>query len=237
MKNAKVKQFLVVSMLAAPVFLLASSGQAAETPSAEASVPAPSTAPVPAGTYTLDKSHASLLFRVNHLGFSHWTARFTRFDAQLQFDPRDPTKSSVKVTVDPKSIASDNAPEGFMETLTGPEWLDAGKYPQMTYRSTKVERAGANGLKITGELTLHGVTKPVTLMATYNGGYAGHPFDPHARIGFSAKGTLKRSQFGVAYGIPAPGTSLGVFDDVEVIVEAEFTGPPLAGAAAPRNND
>lgn len=230
MKNAK--EFLIVAALA-PLLVVATGSQAAEKPSAEDSVPAASTAPVPAGAYTLDKAHASLLFRVNHLSFSHWTARFTRFDAQLQFDPRDPTKSSVKVTVDPKSIASDNAPDGFMATLAGPEWLDAGKYPEMTYRSTKVERSGPNGLRISGELTLHGVTKPVTLMATYNGGYAGHPFDPHARIGFSAKGTLKRSEFGVAYGIPAPGTIMGVFDDVEVIVEAEFSGPPLAGAAAP----
>jgi polyisoprenoid-binding protein YceI len=217
-----------------PVLLAASAAQAAEKSAAQAadkpaaqSIPTASAAPVPAGAYTLDKAHASLLFRVNHLSFSHWTARFTKFDAQLQFDPADPTKSSVKVTVDPKSISSDNAPEGFMATLAGPEWLDAGKFPEMTYRSTKVERSGANGLKISGQLTLHGVTKPVTLVGTYNGGYAGHPYDPHARIGFSAKGTLKRSEFGVAYGIPAPGTSMGVFDDVEIIVEAEFSGPPL----------
>jgi polyisoprenoid-binding protein YceI len=209
-----------------PVFLAASAGQAADKPAAQA-VPAAATAPVPAGTYTLDKSHASLLFRVNHLSFSHWTARFTKFDAQLQFDPADPTKSSVKVTVDPKSIASDNAPDGFMATLAGPEWLDAGKYPQMIYQSSKVERVGANGLRISGQLTLHGVTKPVTLTGTYNGGYAGHPYDPRARVGFSAKGTLKRSEFGVAYGLPAPGTTMGVFDDVEIIVEAEFSGPPL----------
>ena len=226
------KRFLIASALA-PLLLVAAGSQAADKPAAQAAVPTASAAPVPAGTYTVDKAHASLLFRVNHLSFSHWTARFTKFDAQLQFDPADPAKSSVKVTVDPKSIASDNAPDGFMATRAGPEWLDAGKYPQMTYRSTKVERTGTNGLRISGELTLHGVTKPVTLVATYNGGYAGHPYDPHARIGFSAKGTLKRSDFGVAYGIPAPGTNMGVFDDVEVVVEAEFSGPPLAGAAAP----
>jgi polyisoprenoid-binding protein YceI len=228
MKNANVKRCLIISALA-PLVLAATGTQAADKPAAQASASAPaaSSAPVPAGTYTLDKAHASLLFRVNHLSFSHWTARFTKFDAQLQFDPADPAKSSVKVTVDPRSIASDNAPDGFMTTLAGPEWLDAGKYPEMTYRSTKVERSGPNGLRISGQLTLHGVTKPVTLMATYNGGYAGHPYDPHARVGFSAKGTLKRSAFGVAYGIPAPGTIMGVFDDVEVIVEAEFSGPPL----------
>jgi len=226
MKNAMLKKVLLVGAVVNALALVSGVALAADKPAAQA-VPAASAAPVPAGAYTVDKAHASLLFRVNHLSFSHWTARFTKFDAQLQFDPADPAKSSVKVSVDPKSIASDNAPEGFMATLAGPEWLDAGKYPEMTYRSTKVERAGTNGLRISGQLTLHGVTKPVTLMATYNGGYAGHPFDPHARIGFSAKGTLKRSEFGVAYGIPAAGTTMGVFDDVEIIVEAEFSGPPL----------
>ena len=226
------KRILIASALV-PLVLVMAGSQAAEKPAAAQSIPTASTAPVPAGAYTLDKAHASLLFRVNHLSFSHWTARFTKFDAQLQFDPANPGKSSVKVTVDPKSIASDNAPDGFMATLAGPEWLDAGKYPQMTYRSTKVERSGTHGLRIEGELTLHGATKPVTLVATYNGGYAGHPYDPHARIGFSAKGTLKRSDFGVSYGIPEAGTTMGVFDDVEVIIEAEFSGPPLPGAAAP----
>jgi len=63
--------------------------------------------------------------------------------------------------------------------------------------------------------------------ATYNGGYAVHPFEPNARVGFSAKGTLKRSDFGIAYGIPAPGTNMGVSDEVEITIESEFTGPPL----------
>ena len=189
--------------------------------------PAPSMAPVPAGTYTLDKAHASFVLRLDHLGFSHFTARFTRFDAELKFDPANPAASSVKVSVDPRSIDSDNAPAGFMDQLRGDMWLDVSKYPQITFRSTKVEKIGTHGLRITGELTLHGVTKPVTLNATYNGGYAGHPMDPHARIGFSAQGTFKRSDFGIAYGIPAPGTTMGVGDAVNLVIEAEFSGPPL----------
>lgn len=212
--------------------LVCASGSAADKPAAQSAAPAASAAPVPAGAYTLDKAHATLLFRVDHLSFSHYTARFSKFDAQLQFDPANLAASSVKVTVDPKSISADNAPEGFMATLAGPEWLDAGKYPEMVYRSTRVESTGGNGLRITGQLSLHGVTRPVTLTGTYNGGYAGHPFDPHARIGFSAKGTLKRSDFGVSYGIPAPGTTMGVSDAVEIVIEAEFSGPPLPGAAA-----
>jgi len=63
---------------------------------------------------------------------------------------------------------------------------------------------------------------------TFNGGYRGHPYDPNARVGFSAKGTLKRSEFGVAYGIPEPGTTMGVSDEVRITIEAEFSGPPMA---------
>jgi polyisoprenoid-binding protein YceI len=203
---------------------------AADKPSAN-SVPAPSTAAVPAGAYTLDKAHTSLVFRVDHLSFSRYTGRFTKLDAQLQFDPANPGKSSLNVQIDPRSIDADGAPAGFMATLAGKEWLDADRFPKITYRSTKVEKVGTNGLRITGDFTLHGVTKPVVLNATYNGGYAGHPFDPNARIGFSATGKLKRSDFGVAYGIPAPGTTMGVGDDVEIVIETEFSGPPLPDAA------
>jgi polyisoprenoid-binding protein YceI len=186
---------------------------------------------VPAGDYTLDRAHATLLFRVNHLGFSHYTARFKKFDATLKFDPAQLAASQVKVTVDPASIETDfpdPAKVDFNKELSGPHWLDAAKYPQMIFTSKRVVATGKRGLRIDGELTLHCVTKPVTLDATYNGGYAGHPMDPHARIGFSAHGHLKRSEFGVSFGIPAPGTTMGVSDDVEVIVEAEFSGPPLA---------
>jgi polyisoprenoid-binding protein YceI len=137
----------------------------------------------------------------------------------------------VNVQIDPRSIDADGAPAGFMATLAGEQWLDAGKFPQMTYRSKSVQRVGKNGLRIDGELTLHGVTRPVVLNGTYNGGYASHPMEPRARIGFSATGTLKRSEFGLAYGIPAPGTTMGVGDDVELIIEAEFSGPPVAAGA------
>lgn len=203
---------------------------AAATTRAEAkpSVPAPAAAPVPAGRYTLDAAHASLVFRVSHLGFSNYTGRFRKFDADLTFDPSKLASSRVTVTVQADSLDADGAPAGFMDALRGPEWLDAKKYPAITFRSTRVEPQGARRLKITGDFTLHGVTRPLVLDATYNGGYAGHPMDPHARIGFSARGGLNRSEFGIAYGVPAPGSTFGVGDRVEVIVEAEFTGPPLA---------
>jgi polyisoprenoid-binding protein YceI len=188
------------------------------------------TANVPAGAYTLDRAHASLIFRVNHLGFSNYTARFKRFDANLQFDPANLAASKVVASVDVDSLETDfpdPAKLDFNAKLKGSGWLDVARFPRMEFESRQIDVTGVNTLRIHGDLTLHGVTRPIVLEATFNGGYAGHPMDPNARIGFSAQGTLKRSEFGIAYGIPAPGTTMGVSDDVNVVIEAEFTGPPL----------
>jgi polyisoprenoid-binding protein YceI len=211
--------------------LAACAPQTAEQP-APAAPPTPVATVVPAGDYTLDKSHASLIFRVDHLGFSKYTARFTTFDAKLGFTPADPAKMTLVATIDPRSIALENPPPGFTDELRGPKWLDAAKFPEMTFRSTAVELTGPDTARVTGDFTLHGVTKPVVLEAKFNGGYEGHPMDPNARIGFSARGTLNRSDFGIAYGVPAPGTTMGVSDAVEIIIETEFSGPPLATAPA-----
>jgi polyisoprenoid-binding protein YceI len=187
-------------------------------------------AAVPKGTYVVDKLHTSLVFRVSHIGFSAYTGRFTGIDAKLDFDPARLATSRVSVTIDPRSIQADNAPSGFLDSLAGKGWLDADRFPTMSFRSTSVEVTGQNTFRLHGELTMHGVTRPLTLDATYNGGYASHPMEPRARIGFSATGKFKRSDFGVTYGIPAPGTTMGVGDDVAVVLESEFTGPPVARA-------
>jgi|CXWL01.1.fsa_nt_gi polyisoprenoid-binding protein YceI len=203
---------------------LASCAQPAATLADEAGV----VHDAPAGEYRLDPSHADLSFRVNHIGMSMYTARFTDFDATLQFDPQNPGAMRVEATIDVGSLALPSPPEGFAEQMLGPQWFDAAQFPQMTFRSTAVERTGANTARVTGDLTLHGITKPVTLAARFNGGYAGHPADPHGRIGFSAHGVLQRSDFAIAYGIPPEGSTMGVFDEVEFVIEAEFNGPPLA---------
>jgi polyisoprenoid-binding protein YceI len=183
---------------------------------------------IPAGTYSLDREHASLLFRVNHLGFSRYTARFTKFDASLKFDPAHIEASQLNATVEAASLETDfpdPARLDFNAQLRGREWLAASQYPQMVFQSKRVVARGKRNFRIEGELTLRGVKRPMILEATYNGGYAGHPLDPHARIGFSARGRLRRSEFGMTVGIPAPGTTLGVGDAVEIVVEAEFSGP------------
>ncbi len=206
-------------------------------PPAEAPAPAaPIVSDAPAGEYVLDPSHADLSFRVNHIGMSMYTARFNAVDAVLQFDPAQPEAMSVAATIDVRSLALPAPPPGFTEEMLGPQWFDAAQFPQISFRSTGVELTGANSARINGELTLHGITKPITLEATFNGGYAGHLMEPRGRIGFSARGSLKRSDFGIAYGIPAPGSTMGVGDEVELIIEAEFSGLPWAGAAAATQN-
>lgn len=220
-----VKTYLLALGFAAAA--IASWAASAEAPGVTALAP-----DVPAGTYTLDRTHASLLFRADHMGFSRYTARFTDFDAELEFDPEQPAAASLTATVDATSIETDFPfPEqvDFDAQLQGEEWLHTAEYPQMVYRSTGVTMTGANTARIDGELTLRGVTRPMALDATFNGGYPGMEMDPNARIGFSARGTLQRSQYGMTYGIPEPGSNMGVGDEVEVIIEVELSGPAWEG--------
>jgi polyisoprenoid-binding protein YceI len=192
---------------------------------------APAATNAPGGTYTEDKAHTSLIFRLNHLGFSHFTARFTGIDIKLVIDPKHPEKATLDATIDPNTLASDNPPTGFLEELRGVQWLNTVKFPKITYHATKIELTGPKTARITGDLTLLGVTKPMVLDATFNGGYPGFAMDPNARIGFSVHGSFKRSLFGLSYGIPAPGTTMGVGDDVDVTIETELTGPAWPSAA------
>ncbi|MBC8026755.1 MAG: polyisoprenoid-binding protein [Steroidobacteraceae bacterium] len=197
----------------------------AASPLVLAQIPDPIDGPVPRGAYELDKSHTSLLFRVSHIGFSSFTGRFTRIDAKLDFDPKKLASSRVDVVIDPTSIAADNVPADFLSMLAGQDWLDAARHPELTFRSRRVEAKDGNTFRIHGDITMNGVTRPIVLDARYNGGYAAHPLEPRARIGFSAKGSLRRSDFGVSAGLPAPGTTFGVGDEVEIVLEAEFSGP------------
>lgn len=192
-----------------------------------ASDPAP-----PAGTYRLDLPHGRLMFSVSHLGFSDYTAFFRMMDATLAFDPDAPEEMALAATVQAGSVETlyPDPSFDFNALIAGPDFLDAAQFPEIAFRSTKIRRTSANEASVTGDLTLHGVTKPVTLRVRYNGGYAGHPLDPGgARIGFSAEGALFRSDFGIGFGIPAPGTAMGVGDLVTFRIEAEFINPDAPG--------
>lgn len=214
------KPLRTAAALAGLSLVLAAGAVAAQTPAA----PQP-----PAGQYYMDRSHTSVVFRVNHMGFSRYTARFSRVDGKLQFDPQNPAAMRVEATIDPASLELNAPPAGFHEQLMGKDWFDSSRFPQISFRSTKVELTGPNAAKVTGELALHGVTQPVEMQVTYNGGYPLNSFDPGgARIGFSAHGVLKRSAFGVSTGVPAPGSSMGVSDEVDFAIETEFSSKPAA---------
>ncbi len=184
--------------------------------------------PVTGGSYTLDLGHTRVLFRVSHLGFSNYTALFTKAEATLEFDPGQPQAAKLTATIDAASVET-HYPDStldFNAVIAGPELLDAATYPSITFVSTAVVVTGENTGDVTGNFTLHGITKPVTLGVTYNGGYGSMSMDPAgARIGFSATGTINRSDFGMGYGVPAPGTTMGVGDAVSIIIEAELTKP------------
>ena len=191
--------------------------------------PLPAMSAPPAGQYQLDKAHASLLMRANHLGFSTYTTRFSHYDADLTFDPDNIPASKLVTTIDASSFEMDAAPKMCLDIMKGPQFLDVAKYPKIVFRSDTVRMTGPKSFEIAGTLDLHGVTRPLILTATYNGGYPGMAvMDPHARIGFSAHGSFKRSEFGMTDHLPAPGSTMGVGDLIDVTIEAEFTGPPLA---------
>jgi polyisoprenoid-binding protein YceI len=191
-------------------------------------------AAAPAGQYVLDKSHASLILRVNHLGFSTYTTRFSRFESELTFDPKNIAASKLVTTIDASSLEMDGAPQLCFDIVKGPKMLDTGKFPQIVFKSERIRMTGAKSMQISGRMTLHGVTRSLLLTATFNGGYPGVPnMDPHARIGFSAHGEFKRSDFGMTFGVPTPGSTFGVGDLISFSIETEFTGPALDAGAEP----
>lgn len=170
------------------------------------------------GNYQLEKTHAFLTWRVKHNGLSNYTARFTDFDASIDFDPENPVASSVKATINPLSVETDHpSNDGWNTTLaTDAKWFNGKTFPQIVFESTSIEQTGEFTGLIIGNLTLLGVTKEIQLDTTYNGTGNAPWFGTRDIIGFSARGMLKRSDFGMTALLPNIG------DEVEIIIEAEF---------------
>ncbi len=165
------------------------------------------------GAYELDKAHAALLFKIDHLGFSKYIGRFNSFDAALDFDAETPDAARLEVIIDMASLDVNN-PE-FEETLRGDDWFNAAQFPQAVFRSTAIEITGDQSGRLTGNLTLLGVTQPVTLDVTFNGG-ANNLITGRYTVGFEAHGSFSRSAFGLDNLVPAIG------DEVELEIHAEF---------------
>ncbi len=189
---------------------------AAATLLAGAAQAAPSTtdpAKVPAGSYALDKRHASLTVKIVHMGFSHYTLRFNGLDGTFTYDPANWQSTKATITVDPKSV--DTHDPSFDKQIVG--YFDPDKYPTISFVTTSLQGGPDGKGSITGDLTFHGVTKPVTLDVTFDG--AGHGITPiGTRLGFSGATQIKRSDFGLSNFVLNQFTS----DEVDVIFEVEF---------------
>lgn len=166
-----------------------------------------------AGEYAIDPSHTNVLFRLAHLGYSGYMGRFNKIEGKIELDPKDLTKTSLDVTIDAASVDVNH--EKLANEIKDKEVFDTATYPTITFKSTKLEQKDATHGTVTGDLTFHGVTKPVTLDVTLNG-VGNHPMNQKPMLGFSATGTIKRSDFGVSKWLPMVG------DQVQLIIETEL---------------
>lgn len=165
-------------------------------------------------TYTLDPGHTNVIATWSHFGYSNPSANFGDADGTLVYDAANVAKSSVSVTLPLSGLNAFSAK--FNQHLNSGDFFDSAKFPAATFKSTKVEAAGEGKLKVTGNLTIKDITKPVVLAVTLNKA-ADHPMKKVPAIGFDATATVKRSDFGVGNFAPAVG------DEVELRITTEAT--------------
>jgi polyisoprenoid-binding protein YceI len=224
------KSFIAAFALGA----LAACSQPAPAPQAPAEQPIQIEAP--SGQYTLDPNHSTVTVSARRFGLADYVLRFNAVSGALNFNADDPAQSSVEASVDITSLDTPYAGErDFDAELQNSAWLDSITYPTATFRSTSVERTGPNSARVTGDLTLRGVTKPITLDVDYNASHRRHPAGaPQALIGFSARGAIARADFGIASMRETPGAHDGIADQVQLRIEAFFIRPiDNAGARMP----
>ena len=162
--------------------------------------------------YQIEPNHSHVNWTANHFGFSNQTGKFSDISGEINFDEKKPQDSSVDVTIKIASLTT-GLPK-FDGHLKSADLFDEEKFPTAKFVSKKIKVTGKNKAKIDGELTLHGVTKPVTLNATFNkSDVSGVTQKP--TVGFSATTVIKRSEFGINYAVPA------VSDNINLIIEVE----------------
>ena len=166
-----------------------------------------------AASYTIDPAHTYVSFAVNHLGFSTMRGKFDRQSGSLDYDPAA-KKASVKIEIEANSIDTGHAKRDAH--LQSPDFLNAVENPTITFESTTAKWNGDQLASVSGNLTILGVSKPVTLTIT-SMNCAEHPFSKKDACGFDATASIKRSDFGVNYGIP------GIGEVLDLIIELEAT--------------
>jgi polyisoprenoid-binding protein YceI len=171
---------------------------------------------LPAGVYHVDPPHCSITFDVDHLGYSRFTMRFDRASAQLEFTPQTPETSRVTAVIDASSLDTNVA--ALDRSVKGADLLDVEHFPDIRFTSTALQRTGKNSGVMTGAMTIHGETHPVSLAVTLNGG-ARNPLTGDDTLGFTATGTIDRADYGLTTWYPAVGTT------IHVVIQVEFVKP------------
>ncbi len=164
-----------------------------------------------ADTFVLDKPHTQIKFSVDRGGWTRIAGWFGKFDGSVTFDEADVSKSSVNATIQTASLDT-----GFAKRnahLRSPDFFSVKEFPTMTFKSTKIEKTGAKTGKMTGDLTLHGVTKSVTLDVVFNR-KSPHPRSKKIFAGFTAKGKINRADFGMKFILKA------VSNEVQIEIQA-----------------
>ncbi len=171
-------------------------------------------AEVRAGAYALDSAHGKITWSVNHLGFSTYYGQFVNVQATLNLDPANPSASSLTATI-PLTDVDPNS-DGLKAHLQTADFFDTANHPVATFvsRSVTVDSNDANEAVVVGDLTLRGVTRPVTMEVEFN--QAGPSMGNTYKTGFDGEATIKRSEFGINYALPA------VSDEVKLHIEGEF---------------
>jgi len=172
-------------------------------------------ASVRAGSYEIDPLHTRVTWTTSHFGMSRYSGQLVDLSGRLEVNPSDLTQSILSVTI-PMDKGGVFQPDLDKRLLT--EFFDAAKYPTATFSSTSIERVSDREVRVAGNLTLKGVTKPVMFVGVFNGSGI-HPVSKRFTIGFNGETTIKRSDFGVTALVPAIG------DEVRLALEAEFRLP------------
>lgn len=171
-------------------------------------------------TYTMDPAHTQVVAQWNHFGFSNPTIHFGQIDGTVTYDPDNVEASSVQVTIPLSGM--DSGVEAFNEHLRTADFFDIAQHPEVTFRSTSVKALGADRMRVTGDLTMHGITRPVDLAVTVNG-VGTHAMTGQPAAGFDAEATILRSDFGLDMYAPT------VSDEIKLRITTEATVPAPEG--------
>jgi len=208
MKQFLFASFMALSLVATPAYAQATLEELADMPS---------------GTYHLDKSHATVLFKVRHMGFADYIGRFNDFAGHINFNKQDPTQSSAHITIQTASVDTNNT--HLEEKLTAEDVFNVAAFPEIAFNTTELSMKTPTNGQMVGNLTMLGKTFPVTFDVTFHGGGI-HPFSKQYTMGFSANTTIDRTQWGLESWVPMVGAT------VDIEVHAEFGQMGETGADA-----